>query len=245
MIVYPLNELTRAGSFSITGVQSGFDQRAVLDNWFDYYIQSSGTNIALNAEWPITARAPADTLILGGTGAFRVEIIIGTVTSSINYGNFYLTGDKINIIKLPVIEPVTRLRTTLYREIDNNTFKTCYMFFGRGVDLGLFAVNPVHGFMDTGAASVTKTGQVYGLKGAFLQHFECVFPRIDNDMKNIHKAYAEAVGQIDGHVIDPWPEARDKFPPFYAVLNNTDLSVEKRTENNWKWRSSFSWMEAR
>jgi hypothetical protein len=74
--------------------------------------------------------------------------------------------------------------------------------------------------------------------------FGASFPRVDNRNKKLIDEYMDEVLNIQPHVIDPYPEARDELGPFYGTLV-TSMKGTKRAENGFYWSFELEWMEAK
>ena len=91
----------------------------------------------------------------------------------------------------------------------------------------------------------SEAGHAYGLWQPILESFSVTFPRADNKELKLMKAYIQTVLNIKPHVIDPYPQAREEFEPFYATLTD-GIEPQKRNENGFYWENiSLSWQEAK
>ena len=177
-----------------------------------------------------------DSLCLGLTNAFKYELItsegtfVGRIDSRIVIVDFAETFfiDSFEL-RLESIEPV-------YLGL---------LYIGKKVVLPRFEVGPEVGTSLNSESSRSFGGQAYGMRRKTLGNFAANFPRITSHEKNVFEEYINFVINIESHIIDPYPEARDEFPPMYATLNINEVSLKKLNEPGFFYSGSLSWKEAR
>ena len=67
---------------------------------------------------------------------------------------------------------------------------------------------------------------------------------MENRRKKIISEYIKTTLNVQPHVIDPYPQARDEFPPMYATLTGGYEST-KRNEAGFWWDFEAAWKEAK
>jgi hypothetical protein len=242
MIVYPDNAIKRNSSFAATNLASGNLITAIIDNFFDYKAIFSGTSTAITIEWNINGAPLINTIILGKGNASQFNIVITRVDNTTWSSGWLYPEERVELVSIPSPTPIKKLVINAQSSV--TPLDINYLWAGIGVDIGLFSIGPREGLISSEEANRTKSGQVYGIKGTFMRTFNASFPRITNAQKMIQEEYIKLVGTIDGHVIDPYPEAHDEFLPFYATIASVELEREKRAENKWYWNTDLSWQEA-
>ena len=120
-----------------------------------------------------------------------------------------------------------------------------HLFTGQKTVLPRFVVSPVDGIELPSQLSRSFGGQAYGARRKTLEYFNAEFIRITNEEKKVIKQYIEEALNIEPHIIDPYGEVRDEYPPMYATLSISEMPFKKRPENGFYWDCSLSWKEAR
>jgi hypothetical protein len=120
-----------------------------------------------------------------------------------------------------------------------------HLFLGMKTVFPRFSPEPTMGMSLNGVASRSFGGQVYGMKRRTLESFGVNIPRITVDEYRIIKNYVKNVQNVEPHVIDPYPEAREEFPPMYVSLNTDEVSLTKRNESGFYYTGSLLWQEAK
>jgi len=120
-----------------------------------------------------------------------------------------------------------------------------HLFLGMRTELPRFAVGPDAGLTLNSESSRSFGGQAFGMRRKTLRNFSANFQRITSEEKEVIEEYVEAVLNIEPHVIDPYPGARDKFPPMYATLNISELPFSKLNENGFYYSGQLKWQEAK
>ncbi|MCL2043343.1 MAG: hypothetical protein FWG89_04295 [Treponema sp.] len=120
-----------------------------------------------------------------------------------------------------------------------------HLFLGQKTVLPRFGVEPETGMAIRGESSRSFGGQAFGIKRKTLSNFSVNYPRLTNEERQTILEYIEAVQNIEPHVIDPYPDAKDEFSPMYATLNVSDVQMTKRNESGFYFNGSLAWQEAR
>ncbi|MCL2138488.1 MAG: hypothetical protein FWH41_03035 [Treponema sp.] len=120
-----------------------------------------------------------------------------------------------------------------------------HLFFGQRTCLPRFAPEAEGGIMLTSEGSRSFGGQAFGIRRITLENFSVNFPRLSAEEREIIVEYVQSVLNVEPHVIDPYPQARDYFPPRYVTLNTGEISLPRRNENGFYYSGSLSWQEAR
>ena len=177
-----------------------------------------------------------DSLCLGFTNAASYELTINDKKYS------GLIRNEITIHDFDEPEIIESFSLTLY---GLDPIYLGHLYLGNKVILPRFLVRPNLNLNLRGERVLSDGGQSFGIKRKALESFAVSFSRISNDEKNIIKNYINSVQNIDPHIIDPYPEARDKFPPKYAVVNTDNIPFPKRNEPDFYYDGSLSWQEVR
>ena len=120
-----------------------------------------------------------------------------------------------------------------------------HLFFGQKVVLPRFKVEPQRGTAFFNEASRSFGGQSYGMKRTTLDSFAVKYQRITYDERQIITEYMEKVQNTVPHIIDPYSEARDFFPPMYVTLNIGESQMTKLNEDGFFYSGSLAWKEAK
>jgi len=119
------------------------------------------------------------------------------------------------------------------------------LYLGHRTELPRFAVEPDTGMALNSEASWSFGGQVSGMKRVTLKKFGVKYNRLTSEEQSLIEEYVEAVQNVDSHIIDPYPQARDEFPPMHAALNIKEVSLPKLNDNGFYYGGSLAWQEAR
>jgi len=130
-------------------------------------------------------------------------------------------------------------------EEDNTPLYLGHLFIGQKTTLPRFSPEPESGTALNSAASRSFGGQVFGIRRRSLDSFAVNFPRISAYEREVIKEYVNAVLTTEPHIIDPYPQAREEFPPMYVTLNTENVNFTKRNENGFYYTGSLSWQEAK
>jgi len=120
-----------------------------------------------------------------------------------------------------------------------------HLFLGKKVILPRFIVEPKYGINLRGEVSHSSGGQVLGIKRNKLSSFSVNYKRLSLEEKNILESYVNEVQNVQPHIIDPYTEVRQEFPPMYATISNSNVTFPKRNEPGFYYNGSLSWQEAR
>jgi len=120
-----------------------------------------------------------------------------------------------------------------------------HLFLGQKTVLPRFAVEPETGITLASESGRSFGGQAFGMRRKTLESFSAKFPRLTVGERETVIDYVNAVLNVEPHIIDPYPKARDEFPPMYATLNIGEVSMQKRNENGFYYSGSLSWQEAK
>jgi len=120
-----------------------------------------------------------------------------------------------------------------------------YLFTGQKTVLPRFIIGSSNSINLPSESSRSFGGQAYGARRRTLNNFAASFKRITNEDKKLIEIYIDEALNTEAHIIDPYAEARDEFPPMYGTLSISDLPFEKRPESGFFWDCNLSWREAR
>jgi len=120
-----------------------------------------------------------------------------------------------------------------------------HLFFGMKTSLPRFAVEPNTSIELRSESSRSFGGQAFGMRRKTLKFFSANFPWLNLEDKKIIDDYIEDVLNVEPHIIDPYPEAHEDFPPIYATLGISEASFPKLNRDGFYYNSSLSWQEAR
>jgi hypothetical protein len=214
-------------------MKTGFFLNNIYDPMLELRADFVNDQVTINGTYPrVTA---ADSLCLGNTNALWYKLTMGGKTFS---------GDIQGWITIRDFEVVYANSFSL----ELGGFEPLYLghlFLGSRTTLPRFAVEPESGITLASESSRSFGGQAFGLRRGTLGSFSASFPRLGLEEKETIIEYVKAVLNIEPHIIDPYPQARDEFPPMYATLSVNDVSFTKRNENGFYYSASLSWQEAR
>jgi hypothetical protein len=243
MKVYPVNALETA---AITSAQkkpySKFEE--LFNRYIDYQVDFNEMDIQLTGIW--NDSIPVDVFLIGNTNAKTGNIIFKNKHNIVFQKNFN-ASHFINIVE--IIDNTNRLQLT---EIDefvltlygNNLIQIGLIYIGETWILPRFIVNPKTQIVLRNEAGKTFSGQVMGIPVETLRTFATEYIRISNEDRFLLDNYINGVQMVIPHVIDPYPEAHDQFPAFFATVTNYSVT-EKRDENGFFWNLGISWEEAK
>jgi hypothetical protein len=214
--------------------KTGSNVNNVYDSMLELLAEFPDPIVAIEGAYDnITA---VDSLCLGNTNAVKFSLATreGTWTGDIQ--------GRITILDFPRTAFIDSFKLVL--EGDDPLYLG-YLYLGQKTVLPRFAVGPETGIALNSEASRSFGGQVFGMKREPLDSLSVQFPRITLAESEAIKQYVRNVQNIEPHIIDPYPEARGKFPPMYAVLDTDGVSLPKRAENGFYYSGSLAWKEAR
>jgi len=120
-----------------------------------------------------------------------------------------------------------------------------HLFFGEKTCLPRFSIEPDTGIELRSESNRSFGGQAFGMRRKPLSNFSVNFPWLTAEDKNLIVNYVETVLNVEPHIVDPYSQAREDFPPFYATLSIGELSLPKLNENGFYYSGSLSWQEAK
>lgn len=234
--IYHRNErAVISGSNTVTG--------SLLSNVYDSMMELradfTGRTVTINGKYENIAAI--DSLCLGNTNADWYELTTregtcrGKITGWISVYNFDETQ---------YIDSFT-LRLGYNDEEDADPLYLGYLFLGKKTRLPRFGVGPQTGTTLRGESSRSFGGQVYGMKRRPLDGFAADFPRLTADEYREIKEYVNAVQNVEPHIIDPYHEAREEFPPMHVTLDMSEVSLTKQNEDGFYYSGKLAWKEAR
>jgi len=89
----------------------------------------------------------------------------------------------------------------------------------------------------------TFGGMSYGLRQKVLRTFSFQFPWVTPEDKRAIERIVANNQNIGPHILDPYPEARAKWPPRHVTLDDADVSFEKRPNDDFVYMAQLTWME--
>jgi hypothetical protein len=217
---------------------------SVLENIFDPMFElradfDAVDKVIINGKFDnITA---VDSLCLGNTNAYKYKLTTregnfsGKIQGRITINNFD---------EAVFIDSFSLELEGIENEDEDEKLYLGYLYLGEKTVLPRFAIEPNTGLALTSEASRSFGGQVFGMKRTALESFGVNFPRLTLEERGIIKEYVKAVQTVQPHIIDPYHEAREEFPPLYVILNKGDFSFQKRNEDGFYFSGSLSWQEA-
>jgi len=207
----------------------------IYDPMLELRTDFSGELVTINGMYEENIAA-IDSLCIGYTNASLYELTINEEKFS---GRI---NDKITVFNFNEMLYTDSFQLKL--EGINNLYLGL-LFLGKKIVLPRFEVGPEISKTLNSESSRSFGGQVFGMRRKTLKSFAANFPRIKSYEKEIIDEYVETVLNIEPHIIDPYPEARDRFPPMYATLNTNEVSMKKLNEPGFFYSGSLSWKEAR
>jgi len=213
-----------------------------LKNIFDAQLEltaefNSKDKVTITGTYPFPEIVPVDSLCLGNTNACRYKL----TTREGEYSGIISGRITIKNFEMAFIDGWTlELEGT-----GDDKIYLGYLYIGQKIVLPRFAIQPDTGMTLTSEGSRSFGGQAFGMKRVTLDNFKASFTRLNLQEKETIKEYVKAVQDIEPHIIDPYHEAREEFPPMYVTLSSGDYSFPKRDEDGFYFSGSLSWQEAR
>ena len=236
MKVYPVNAFEAASLFSPQKA-SHSDIRDVYNRYIDFTVDFTAAKTYITGKWQ--APIEADSFILANSNALNgsIELKLSGVTvlnKSIEFKEF------INI---------TEFEKTSFDEFILNIEGKEKLYIGllsigKTWELPRFVTLPGKQLQLRSDSGRTFSGQVTGIPAETLNAFRASFARITNKDVKLIDDYINGVQTVIPHVIDPYYQAHDEFPPFFATISEYG-DKEKRAENGFYWNFEISWMEAK
>jgi hypothetical protein len=245
MNVYPVNNLERVSVLTSPQQVLNIKLSNMYHIFFDLYAEFSTSSATITGDWDYFYPVAADTFIIGNTNAKSYHLTLKNTSGVTIYtsGTVLIgtTGKRgIHIKDLPRSLVVKQFILTVSGD---ENIKIGYLFFGEKWDIGSFQVSPKYGIEIRSGNGRSTGGQAYGLRKPTLRIFGASFAYEDNERRKLIEAYIEEALNVQPHIIDPYPKARDKFSPMYATLSD-GIELDKR-EGVFRWDYSLSWQEAR
>jgi hypothetical protein len=202
----------------------------------------TSNTVTITGSWDFPMSVYVSSVIIGLCNALRYTVTLFDVNGQQIYtgGQRSLGPDKITILDIPGVM-IGRFVLELSGD-ENITMGLLYL--GDKLELPPFSPGPAYNNSFTGEENRTMGGYAYGLRKPRMITFGASFPRVDNRIKKLIDEYMDEVLNIQPHVIDPYPEARNGFAPFYGTLV-TGLEGTKRAENGFYWTFELEWLEAK
>jgi len=120
-----------------------------------------------------------------------------------------------------------------------------HLYTGHRIELPRFAVGPETGITLGSETARSFGGQAIGMKRETLESFSVNYSRLTSDEYRLIKEYIKTVQNVETHIIDPYPQAREDFPPMYATLDISSISFAKLKEPGFFYSGSLAWREAK
>jgi hypothetical protein len=241
MNLYHNNRIETA---SLSSPQS--DPLMPLSNLYHEYLdlQAGFTSdtVTITAEWDFPESVYVSAVIIGLCNALYYTVTLFDVNGQEIYtsGQKSFGPGKITILDIP---GMTTGKFVLELSGGENV-RVGLLYLGDKTVLPPFRPGTLYHNEFTGDGERSMGGYAYGLRKIRLKTFGAGFPRVDNRERKIIEEYMGETLNIQPHVIDPYPEAREEFPPFYGTLVN-GFEGTKRPENGFYWTFELEWMEAK
>jgi hypothetical protein len=217
-----------------------------LNNLFHFYMGLlagfTSDVVTITGQWGFPASVFVSALCIGLTNAMNYTLTLFDV----NGQQIYSSGQRsFGFNEIEILDFPGMMIGGFTLELSGNENITMgLLYLGDKLELPPFSPGPVHTNGFTSESSRSTGGQAYGLRKVRLQTFGVNFPRVNSrDKKNIN-SYMDDVLNIQPHVIDPYPEAREEFAPFYGTLTTASEDT-KRAENGFYWTFELEWMECK
>jgi hypothetical protein len=236
MNVYYRNEKVNLTSRPSTNLHAPLDN--IYEPMLELKAEFTGYHVTITGEYGRVIAA--DSLCIGYTNADRYKLTTregkfsGRIEGLIAVNNFetiFIDGFELELWHDD--------------EEDDELLYLGHLFLGQKTELPRFSPEPTSGTTLNSTASRSFGGQVYGIRRRSLDSFAVNFPRINTCERKVIKEYVNAVLTTEPHIIDPYPEARDEFPPMYVTLNTNEVSLTKRNEDGFYYTGNLSWQEAK
>jgi len=212
----------------------------VYDSSLELPVMFGKDNVAITGNYGLGA-AVVDSFCLGYTNAYRYSLTVYDGTDELGAFSGFTT-DRITINNF--YEPFIIDNFKLVLEGAESLYLG-HLFLGLKTILPRFEVQPDIGEKLFSQSSRSFGGQVFGLRRNTLRNFSVNFPRITSEERDVFIEYIKSVLNIEPHIIDPYYEAHDKFPPMYATLDIDDNKTPKLNEHGFYYSTSLGWQEAR
>jgi hypothetical protein len=215
-----------------------------LNNIYHYYLSLpagfTADAVTISGEWP--SQVSVSALCIGLTNALNYTLTL----FDMNGGQIYSSGQKsFGFNKIEILDLPGMTAGKFVLELSGNEPITLgLVYLGGALELPLFSPGSSYTHEFTGKSDRSMGGYAYGLRKTRLRSFSAVFPRVDNLNREIIDEYMDEALNVQAHIIDPYPEAREEFPPFYGTLVK-GFDGTKRDESGFYWKFNLEWMEAK
>jgi len=235
--VYPVNAIEGA-SLTSPQLETYSQINDIYNRYIDFTVDFTEPLIELNGNW--AEAVDADSFIIGNTNAEFGAITL-RLFGEIVLEKAFETKNNINIVDLEGPKVFNEIILTISGLAN---IQIGLLFIGNKWELPRFATLPEKALATRNDSGRTFTGQSTGIPVTTLKAFTASYIRIPNEKVKTINDYINGVQTIIPHVIDPYPQAHEEFPPFFATV--TEYSgKEKRAENGFYWNFEIAWMEAK
>jgi hypothetical protein len=222
------------------------DSPMPLSNLYHYYLDLlagfANSTVTISGQWPFPSSVFVSSLCIGLTNAMNYTLTLFDV----NGGQVYASGPKsAGFNKIEILDiPGMTIGGFVLELSGDEKITVGLLYLGDKLELPPFSPGPAHNNEFTGESSRTMGGYSYGLRKARLRTFSAGFPRVDNRDRKVIEEYMDETLNVRPHIIDPYPEARENYDPFYGTLTH-GFEGTKRAENGFYWDFELEWMEAK
>jgi hypothetical protein len=244
MNVYPENMIERLETLSSTpGVTNG-TVRNVYHLYLDVIAEFLSNTVTISGDFGFYYPVPCAAFIIGNTNISTYRLILQNVngTTILDSQTVSIGDEYIHIQDFPSLLTVRTFQ--LITQSDEAISTIGLLYLGTRLTLPQFTTGPTRSFTPQSESSRSMAGHAYGLFAPTLKSFSANFPRVDTRQLRQIETYIGTVLTIKPHIIDPYPEAREEYEPFYATLVE-GIESEKRHESGFYWTTSLSWQEAK
>jgi hypothetical protein len=217
-----------------------------LNNLYDDYLGLlagfTGSNAVITGVWPFPESVFVSSLCIGLTNAMNYTLALFDV----NEEQIYSSGQKnTGFNKIEILDfPGMMVEKFILELSGDENITLGLLYLGDKLELPRFSPGPAYNHDFTSEAERSMGGYAFGLRKTRLVTFSAGFPRVDNRNRKIIEEYMDETLNVQPHVIDPYPEAREEFPPFYGTLTH-GFPGTKRAENGFYWDFELEWMECK
>jgi len=235
--VYDENVLRDAEITQYSALASGLDISLVVEPSLSPQARFLTTN-------PLVVFAFATPVMVDSVAVLATNAISTVVAFEGTSCTLRHDGSKVSVAMLP--EPLL-VRTMAYWLTGTPGTPTAVGGLYAGMKKGLprNAARPITALGRMDLAQRTLGGHGYGMRRIPLKRYEYEFPWVSLDDKNTMETIAIANQAHVPHIINPYPEADDAFPPAYVTLYEPNLSFERRGNNPPTYTTRMEWQEAR
>jgi hypothetical protein len=202
----------------------------------------TSNTVEITGQWPFPNSVFVSALCIGLTNALNYTLTLFDV----NGQQIYTSGQKeFGFNKIEILDfPGMMIGKFVLELSGDENIAVGLLYLGDKLELPPFTPGPGYNNDFTGDGERTMGGYVIGLRKVRLITLGVSFPRVDNRGRKIIENYMDEALNVQPHVIDPYPEAREEFAPFYGTLTH-GLPGTKRAETGFYWTFELEWMEAK